>query len=74
MFTAKIYLAQSLYHFIFGLVIDNLWEIIMKKIFLILLTMCLFLAGCDKTIYHWEFNYGYEEISQVKIVEIIDFS
>ena len=46
----------------------------MKKIFLILLTICLFLAGCNKTIYHWEFNYGYEEISQVKIVEIIDFA
>ena len=43
----------------------------MKKI-IIILVLSVFLFGCDKKVYHWEFNYSYEEISQLKIVEIID--
>ena len=42
----------------------------MKKIFLILLTICLFLAGCDNTIYQWEFK---KPVSAVKQILIINF-
>lgn len=43
----------------------------MKKIFLLLIFMLL-LVGCNNTIYHWEFNYSYEEVNQIMIIEIID--
>ena len=42
----------------------------MKKIFLMLIVLLL-LVGCNE-IYHWEFNYSYEEVAQIKIVEMID--
>ena len=42
----------------------------MKKIFLMLIVL-LSLVGCNE-IYHWEFNYSYEEVTQIKIVEMID--
>ena len=42
----------------------------MKKIFLILIVL-LSLVGCNE-IYHWEFNYSYEEVDQIKIIEMID--
>ena len=46
----------------------------MKKIFLMLifiLSLILSLVGCDNT-YYWEFNYSYEEVDQIKIIEMID--
>ena len=43
----------------------------MKKIFLMLIVLLLLLVGCNE-IYHWEFNYSYEEVAQIKIVEMID--
>ena len=46
----------------------------MKKIFLMLvfiLSLTLSLVGCDNT-YYWEFNYSYEEVDQIKIIEMID--
>lgn len=43
----------------------------MKKIFLLLIFMLL-LVGCNNTIYHWEFNYSYQEVNQIMIIEIID--
>ena len=39
---------------------------------LLLLSMILTLAGCNNNIYHWEFEYGYEEITQIKIIDILD--
>ena len=42
----------------------------MKKIFLMLIVLLL-LVGCNE-IYHWEFNYSYEEVDQIKIIEMID--
>ena len=42
----------------------------MKKIFLMLIFL-LSLVGCNE-IYHWEFNYSYEEVAKIKIVEMID--
>ena len=43
----------------------------MKKICLLLLFV-ISLFGCHSDIYYWEFNHDYEEISQIKIIEIID--
>ena len=46
----------------------------MKKIFLMLIfifSLILSLVGCDNT-YYWEFNYSYEEVDQIKIIEMID--
>ncbi|MBQ4273757.1 MAG: hypothetical protein IJB94_02145 [Clostridia bacterium] len=46
----------------------------MKKIFLMLtfiLSFILSLVGCNNT-YYWEFNYSYEKVDQIKIIEIID--
>ena len=43
----------------------------MKKIFLLLIFI-LSLVGCDNNVYYWEFNYSYEEIVQIKIIEMID--
>lgn len=44
----------------------------MKKLFLLLIII-LSLFGCDNNIYYWEFKCGYEEFSQIKIVEMIDY-
>ena len=46
----------------------------MKKIFLILLTMCLFLCGCDNTIYHWEFKKPVSEVQEISIIYIDGYS
>lgn len=43
----------------------------MKKIFLLLIFI-LSLVGCNNNIYYWEFNYSYEEVNQIKIIEITD--
>ena len=43
----------------------------MKKIFLLLIFI-LSLVGCDNNVYYWEFNYSYEEVVQIKIIEMID--
>lgn len=43
----------------------------MKKIFLLLIFI-LSLVGCNNNVYYWEFNYSYEEVDQIKIVEMID--
>ncbi len=44
----------------------------MKKLFLsISLIFCIIFSGCNYgEIKHWEFNYGYEKITQIKIIEI----
>lgn len=42
----------------------------MKKILIVLLLICsLSLSSCDKTIYYYEFRYGYEDIVEIKIVD-----
>ena len=43
----------------------------MKKIFLLLIFI-LSLVGCNNNVYYWEFNYSYEEVDQIKIIEMID--
>ena len=43
----------------------------MKKIFLLLLFM-FSLISCENDTYNWEFNYEYEQITEIKIIEIID--
>ena len=43
----------------------------MKKIFLLLIFI-LSLVGCNNNVYYWEFNYSYEEVVQIKIIEMID--
>lgn len=43
----------------------------MKKIFLLLI-FTLSLVGCNNNVYYWEFNYSYEEVDQIKIIEMID--
>ena len=43
----------------------------MRKISLLLLFL-LTLFACESDIYHWKFNYSYEEIAQIKIIEFID--
>lgn len=45
----------------------------MKKILLLFIFM-LSIVGCNNKIYYWEFNYSYEEVNQIKIIEIIDES
>ena len=37
-----------------------------------LLTICFLLCSCDNNVYYWEFNYNYEKVAQLKIIEIID--
>ena len=45
----------------------------MKKILIVLLLICsLSLSSCDKTIYYYEFRYGYEDIVEIKIVDYYD--
>ena len=43
----------------------------MKKIFLLLI-LILSLVGCNNNVYYWEFNYSYEEVDQIQIIEMID--
>ena len=43
----------------------------MEKIFLLLIFI-LSLVGCNNNVYYWEFNYSYEEVDQIKIIEMID--
>ena len=45
----------------------------MKKVYLLLM-LVLTIVGCDNNIYHWNFNYDYEEIVEIKIIEMIDES
>ena len=44
------------------------------KFILLFILICLMLSlvGCSNNIYHWEFNYSYEEVVQIKIIEMID--
>lgn len=30
------------------------------------------MVGCNNNVYYWEFNYSYEEVDQIKIIEMID--
>ncbi len=46
----------------------------MKKILIILLTMSIFLCGCDNTIYHWEFKKPVSEVKQISIVNLDEYS
>ena len=45
----------------------------MKKLCLLLVILALFITGCDKKIYHWEFDYSETRIVEIKIVEFSDY-
>ncbi len=42
----------------------------MKK-FSILLCLIFFLCGCHYKVYHWNFNYDYDKIKEIKIIEMV---
>ena len=42
----------------------------MKKIFLLIIFI-LTLVGCDNNVYYWKFNYQYEEVNKICIIETI---
>ena len=45
----------------------------MKKIrLLLILVFVICLLGCQSAIYYWEFDYDYNQINEIKIIDVLD--